>query len=201
MELFALDATSGEELWKFRAPLGDNSGLGLNRGLVYWKSEDNKDHRIYFSVGSKLYAINAQNGEIISSFGKNGAIDLRDGLEKILLHFLWCPTRLGLYSRTSSSWAPRVSEGPGASPGHIRAYDVLTGEIVWKFHTIPFPGEFGYDTWPKEAYKEYGGANSWAGMSLDKENGIVYIQQARLPKIYMDGNATATTYLPTVFWL
>jgi quinoprotein glucose dehydrogenase len=72
-------------------------------------------------------------------------------------------------------WGTRVGEEEGAAPGHVRAYDAHTGKIRWTFHTIPWPGEFGYDSWPRDAYRTAGGANSWAGMSVDTARGIVYI--------------------------
>ena len=64
-----------------------------------------------------------------------------------------------------------VSESSGAAPGHVRAYNVRTGALVWTFHTIPWPGEVGYETWPVDAYQNGGGANNWAGMSLDEKRG------------------------------
>lgn len=175
IELFALDATTGEEIWKFSPKAKDESGLGLNRGLNYWKSDGEHPGRIFFSSGPKLYAVEIITGEPISSFGNNGSIDLREGLGRD-------PSKLSVVSNTPGAvfqniliQGTRVGEGPGSSPGHIRAYDVLTGEILWTFHTIPQPGEFGYDTWPSEAYKKVGGANSWPGMAMDTEQGIVYI--------------------------
>ena len=175
IELFAINAKTGKEIWKFSPKAKDESGLGLNRGLNYWESDGEEPSRIFFSSGPKLYAINIETGEPISSFGNNGSIDLRDGLGRD-------PNKLSVVSNTPGAvfeniliQGTRVGEGPGSSPGHIRAYDVLTGEILWTFHTIPQPGEFGYDTWPAEAYKKVGGANSWPGMALDNEQGIVYI--------------------------
>tara|TARA_R110002012_G_scaffold79823_5_gene202718 strand:+ start:1836 stop:3992 length:2157 start_codon:yes stop_codon:yes gene_type:complete len=175
IELFAINAKTGKEIWKFSPKAKDESGLGLNRGLNYWESDGEEPSRIFFSSGPKLYAINIETGEPISSFGNNGSIDLRDGLGRD-------PSKLSVVSNTPGAvfkniliQGTRVGEGPGSSPGHIRAYDVLTGEILWTFHTIPQPGEFGYDTWPAEAYKKVGGANSWPGMALDNEQGIVYI--------------------------
>ncbi|RPG28742.1 MAG: pyrroloquinoline quinone-dependent dehydrogenase [Muricauda sp. TMED12] len=175
IELFAINAKTGEEIWKFSPKTKDESGLGLNRGLNYWKSNGTGPSRIFFSSGPKLYAINIETGQTITDFGENGSIDLRDGLGRD-------PSKLSVVSNTPGAvfkniliQGTRVGEGPGSSPGHIRAYDVLTGEILWTFHTIPQPGEFGYDTWPAEAYKKVGGANSWPGMALDNEQGIVYI--------------------------
>lgn len=175
IELFAVNASTGEEEWKFEPNVKDNSGLGLSRGLSYWPTDGSNPARIFFSSGSKLYAVNPSNGEAITSFGINGSIDLREGLGRD-------PLRLSVVSNTPGAifenlliQGTRVGEGPGSSPGHIRAYNVLTGAIEWTFHTIPQPGEFGHETWPSEAYKTVGGANSWAGMAIDLERGIVFI--------------------------
>ena len=175
MILFALDATTGKKLWEFKPPMADKSGLGYNRGLSYWSSENDGSGRIFFSSGPNLYAIAIKNGEVISSFGDQGKIDLRKGLGRD-------PEKLSVFGNTPGAiykdlliMGTRVQESPGAAPGHIRAYNVVTGEIEWTFHTIPQPEEFGYDTWPKEAYKTVGGANNWAGMSLDKDRGMVFI--------------------------
>ncbi len=175
IELFALNAKTGEELWKFSPNTSDNSGLGLNRGLSFWKSNSNEESRIFFSSGPKMYAVNVDTGNVIPSFGENGSIDLRDGLGRN-------PERLSVVANTPGAiyknlliMGTRVGEGPGSSPGHIRAYNVVTGAIEWIFHTIPQPNEYGYDTWPGEAYKTVGGSNSWAGIALDEKNGIAYI--------------------------
>lgn len=175
IQLFAIDAKTGKEIWKFKPTSKDESGLGLNRGLNYWKSNGDEPSRIFFSSGPHLYAIDIASGKPIPSFGNNGSIDLRDGLGRD-------PQKQSVVSNTPGAiyqniliQGTRVGEGPGASPGHIRAYDVLTGKIVWTFHNIPQPGEFGHDTWPAEAYKTVGGANNWPGMALDSERGIVYI--------------------------
>ncbi len=175
LELFALNAKSGTLIWKFSPKAKDNSGLGLNRGLSYWPSNSQEESRLFFSSGSKLYAVSAENGNPIPSFGNGGSVDLREGLGRD-------PEKLSVVSNTPGAiyedlliMGTRVGEGPGASPGHIRAYNVLTGAIAWTFHTIPQPGEFGYDTWPEDAYKTVGGANSWAGIAVDHELGIAYI--------------------------
>ena len=176
LQLFALDASTGEELWKFVPPSTDNSGLGLNRGLSYWESTvSDQRSRLFFSSGAKMYAIDPETGRPILSFGDNGSIDLREGLGRD-------PSTLSVVANTPGAifkevliMGTRVGEGPGSSPGHIRAYDVITGAIEWTFHTIPQPGEQGYDTWPEEAFKTVGGANSWAGIAIDKERGIAYV--------------------------
>ncbi|MGX1928369.1 outer membrane protein assembly factor BamB family protein [Flagellimonas sp. 2504JD4-2] len=175
IELFALNAKTGEEIWKFEAPLADVSGLGVNRGLSFWESDSYGKSRLFFSSGPNLYAVDIETGTAITSFGDNGSIDLRDGLGRD-------PKKLSVVANTPGAiyknlliMGTRVGEGPGSSPGHIRAYNVITGAIEWIFHTIPQPGEFGYNTWPKEAYKTVGGSNSWAGIALDPKNGIAYI--------------------------
>jgi quinoprotein glucose dehydrogenase len=175
IELFAVNAQTGEEIWTFKPPTKDESGLGLNRGLNFWRTDGSEPSRLFFSSGPRLFAIDSKTGKPIVSFGKEGHIDLREGLGRD-------PQKLSVVSNTPGALyknilvqGTRVGEGPGSSPGHVRGYDVLTGEIVWTFHTIPQPGEFGYDTWPAEAYKTVGGANSWPGMAMDTERGIVYI--------------------------
>jgi quinoprotein glucose dehydrogenase len=175
IELFAIDATTGKEIWKFKPVTKDESGLGMNRGLNYWKSNGDEPNRIFFTSGPQLFAIDITTGQPIPSFGNDGSIDLREGLGRD-------PKKQSVVSNTPGAifeniliQGTRVGEGPGASPGHIRAYDVISGKIVWTFHTIPQPSEFGYDTWPADAYKTVGGANSWPGMAMDLERGIVYI--------------------------
>ncbi len=175
IELFALNAKTGEEFWKHVPSDKDNTGLGLNRGLSYWESENkNEESRLFFASGFRLYAVSAETGKAISSFGENGSIDLRAGLGRSI-------DKMAVYANTPGAiykdliiMGTRVGEGPGSSPGHIRAYNVLTGAIEWTFHTIPQPGEYGYETWPKGAYQTVGGANSWSGNAVDLERGIVY---------------------------
>lgn len=175
LELFALNAATGEEIWSFKPPATNDSGLGVNRGLSFWESQGTEPSRIFFSSGSSLFAINILDGKPIGSFGSNGSIDLRDGLGRDPQQLSVVANTPGIIHNNLLIQGTRVGEGPGSSPGHIRAYNVLTGAIEWTFHTIPQPDEFGYETWPKEAYKTVGGANSWPGMALDQERGIVYI--------------------------
>ncbi len=188
IELFAIDAQTGKEIWTFKPSTKDESGLGLNRGLNYWRTDGSEPSRIFFSSGPRLFAIDSKTGKPIVSFGKEGHIDLREGLGRD-------PQKLSVVSNTPGALyknilvqGTRVGEGPGSSPGHVRGYDVLTGEIVWTFHTIPQPGEFGYDTWPAEAYKTVGGANSWPGMAMDTERGIVYIPTGSAAFDWYGGN-------------
>lgn len=172
--LFALNATTGEELWKYQPDNKDGTGLGLSRGLMLWEGKDNEKTRLFYASGHALFAIDIKTGQPIESFGKKGSIDLRQNLHRNPEKIPIVLTTPGVVFENLYIIGSRTSESPGAAPGHIRAYDVLTGKMEWIFHTIPQPGEFGYETWPKEIHKTTGGANSWAGMALDEERGIVF---------------------------
>ena len=172
LKLFALDAATGEEIWMFD-PISDGGKVDVNRGLTYW--EEGKDKRIFFPVSERYYAINAETGEIIRSFGENGYIDFREGLDRDVEKITAASSSPGVIYKDLLITGHKVSEGDGAAPGHIRAYDVRTGEMKWRFNTIPHPGEFGYETWEDpDSWKKIGGANSWAGLALDEERGIVF---------------------------
>ncbi len=174
LKLFSLDAATGEELWVFDPFEGAFGlfGAGVNRGLVYYAKDDDK--RIFYSAGSFLYAVNATDGKLIETFGDGGKIDLHKGLGRNVEDMFIVSNTPGIIYKDLLIMGSRVSESTGAAPGHIRAFDVNTGLQRWIFHTIPHPGEFGYDTWPEDAYERIGGANVWAGFSLDQERGIVY---------------------------
>ena len=175
--LFALDAGTGEKIWEFAPANPDETGLGVCRGFAYWNSDDGRASRLFFSSGFYLYAIDIRNGKTIPSFGTDGAIDLRQDLGRDPETLPVVMTTPGVIYKDLYIIGFRTSESPGAAPGHIRAYNVITGELDWIFHTIPKPGELGYETWPTEAHQDsrIGGANNWAGMALDEENGIVYV--------------------------
>lgn len=187
LHLFALNAGTGKELWKFD-PLNDN--VNVNRGIAYWENGD--DRRILYTVGSKLYAVNAKNGGQVPDFGENGTVDLRQGLstnqkgdaDSLSVR----ATSPGVVYKNTFVIGSSVSESGDAAPGHIRAFDIVTGKLKWVFHTIPHPGEPGYDTWPKDAYKEVGGANNWAGMVLDEERGEVYFGTGSPSSDFYGGN-------------
>ena len=186
LELFAIDAESGEELWKFSPHESGQAGFGVNRGLVYWDDESNG--RIIYSAWKYLYAIDALTGEIESSFGEGGKIDLRKGLGKPFEKLSVIANTPGAVYKNILVQGTRVRESAGASPGHIRAYDLKTGKMVWRFNTVPHPGEYGYETWPKDAWKHIGGANSWSGMSMDEKTGIVYIPTGSASPDFYGGN-------------
>ncbi len=183
LKLFALDAATGKEKWVF-SPAVDQTKNGLQvkmnfsmnvcRGVAYY-ADGNNDKRIFYSAGSNLFCIDAIKGKPISSFGSNGMIDLHNDLGVNAENLYVSSTTPGIIYKDLIIIGARVAEDIPAAPGHIRAYDVHSGKLRWIFHTIPQPGEAGFETWDdKEAYKYTGGANTWAGFSLDEARGIVY---------------------------
>ncbi len=176
--LFALDAGTGLQIWKFQ-PVKDNrkfSMINSNRGVVFW--ENVNDKRILYSSGSFLYAIHAENGKPVNSFGKSGMVDLHEGLSTNDDHdaddLSVTANTPGIVYRNTLIIGSSVSESGDAAPGHVRGFDIPTGKLKWVFHTVPRPGELGYDTWPKDAYKRIGAANNWGGLALDEKRGMVY---------------------------
>ena len=167
--IVALDAATGTERWSFRT----KPASGPNRGVLYWAAGD--DRRIFAAQEHYLYALNAHTGQPIASFGREGRIDLRKNLGRDPGQQSIVLTTPGVVYKDLIIVGGRVSEGLPAAPGDIRAYDARTGSLRWSFHTIPHPGEFGYDTWPKDAWTYSGGANNWAGMALDEQRGVVYV--------------------------
>ncbi len=181
LKVFALKANTGELVWMFDpfkgVDLGRLGAQGRHRGVTYW-SDGVGDNRIITIAGSRIFALNALNGELIQSFGENGSVDFKKGTEDdkrqdvsdMLIH----ATTPGIIYKDLFITGSRIPTIKNSAPGSIRAYDVRTGELKWQFNTIPGPGEYGYDTWPPDAWKTMGGANSWAGLSVDEERGIVY---------------------------
>lgn len=176
LNIFALSAGTGEEIWRFD-PFeilgGENSWAGTNRGVSYWESGDEK--RILFGAGNWLMAIDALTGEPDLTFGNNGKVDLRKGLTENRDDFLIVANAPGVVFEDLLIIGMRLSEGLDAAPGHIRAYNIRTGKQEWIFHTIPHQGEKGFETWNSEFIQQIGGANNWAGMTVDNERGIVYV--------------------------
>ncbi len=175
LKIFALDAKSGKQIWIFDPFAKEGKGGGLNRGLTYWKGGD--DERIITFAGNKMIELNANTGKQIQSFGDSGYVDLNKNLrshEGLDLHEDVTNTSPAVVYNDLIITGSSVGEDYESSPGHIRAYDVRTGKMKWIFHTVPQPGELGYDTWPKDAYKTAGGCNAWAGLSLDRKRGILF---------------------------
>ena len=170
LNVVALDAATGKLLWRF----DPRTGLShVNRGVVYWDSGN--ERRIFVTAGRRLYALDATTGAPIRAFGDSGSVDLAAGLSRDIADAYLVATSPGAIYKDLLIQGMRVGEEEGSAPGDVRAYDVHTGAIRWTFHTIPHPGEFGYDTWPAGAWKTAGGTNSWAGMSVDTARGIVYV--------------------------
>src|SRR5579862_3154503 len=175
-EVIALDGASGKLLWKFDSQKdfgAERVASRAERGLSYWQSGD--DRRILAGISHYVYAINAADGTIIRSFANNGRIDLRENLRGEPKTLSVSITSPGAIYKDLIILGDATPESLPAPPGDIRAYDVRTGKLRWSFHTIPHPGEFGYDTWPKDAWKTSGAANNWAGMTVDTARGIVYV--------------------------
>ncbi len=168
--LVALDASTGKQLWSHA-----NEGAIGARGLNYWESPDRSDRRLLYLNAGKLTAIDAGTGALVSSFGSNGRVDLRDAL--------WRPARNPLQTSNPGRIfddiviisLPAQGAGYDSTPADVQAYDVRTGRVRWVFHSIPHPGEFGYDTWPDGAFRTAGGVHNWSELTIDEARGIAFI--------------------------
>ena len=179
----AIDAATGKEIWVHEGAQGFNG-----RGVNYWESADGMDRRLLYSAGNFLYAINAANGQPITTFGADGRVDLRVGLDRD-------PDTINAGSRIPGRvfenliiMGSATNQEYASAPGDIRAFNVMTGEKVWQFHTVPRPGEYGYDTWPPDAWRTVGGANNWSEQSIDPIRGIVYIPTGSPKYNFYGGN-------------
>lgn len=169
--LIAVDAETGKEIW-----IHENLRGIAPRGINYWESKDRKDRRLLFQMNHTLQAIDARTGKSILTFGNNGVVNLKEGLGRDPKTIVRAQSSTpGRIFENLIILGSATGENYLSSPGHIRAYDVVTGEMAWIFHTIPFPGEYGYDTWPKDAYKYAGGVNTWGEITVDDKRGIAYL--------------------------
>jgi quinoprotein glucose dehydrogenase len=170
--VISLDGATGRELWVFD-PADGKPVMSRHRlrGVSYWT--DGKERRILVTFGNMLYALNADTGRPMLGFGDGGKVDLRVGMDRDVKTI-----SVGNVSPGAVYRDLLIMGSTGNTPGHIRAFDVRTGSVRWIFHTIPHPGEYGYDTWPKDAWKTAMGANNWTGMTVDPERGIVYVPLA-----------------------
>ena len=175
MKAVALNASTGREKWSFD-PSSHNEGNAVirlrNRGVAYWKGAEGE--RIFHFVKDRVYALDAVSGQLIPSFGTRGYIDLRENLGVDPATVGLEMTSPGAVYRNVLVVGSRVNESYGASPGHIRAYDTVTGRMKWIFHTIPREGELGHDTWAWVKGETYGGANAWGGITVDERRGWVF---------------------------
>jgi quinoprotein glucose dehydrogenase len=171
--IVAIDPTTAKEIWTHTPPA--DTRIITNRGLNYWQSKDGKERRLFYCANHRLKAIDAVTGKAIPAID----VDLKLGLDRD-------PASISLIQSVTPGkvfedlliLGSATNQGYGSAPGDVRAFDVRTGKQVWSFHTVPRPGEFGYDTWPKDAWKRVGGANVWGEMSLDVERGILYAPTA-----------------------
>jgi len=169
-KVIALDGATGKLLWTFDSGI---VGRGPNRSLMYWT--DGSQARLFAAVQSYLYALDPRTGKVAGEFGKDGRIDLREGLGREAAKQSIVLTSPGVIYKDLLIVGGRTPEALPSPLGDIRAFDVRSGKLRWSFHTIPRPGEFGYDTWPKDAWTYTGSANNWAGMAVDEQRGIVYV--------------------------
>lgn len=189
--LFALDASTGKELWKFKET--GTSALNTLRGVTYWESKEansSEPARILYTLGAWLYAIDANKGTKIPTFGNDGRVSIKEGLGKNAENKFAVSNTPGTLFEDLIVMPLRLSEGADAALGNIQAFNVLTGKLAWVFHTIPQPNEYGYETWPKNTYKntEVGGANNWAGMAVDRKRGIIYVPTGSAAFDFYGGN-------------
>ena len=167
--IVAVDAATGKELW-----VHDGLTGMTERGMNYWESKDGKDRRLIFCLADFLQEIDARTGKLIRSFGKNGAVDLRQELRRDTDFMRVQSGTPGKVWEDLIILGSATGEAYFSTPGDLRAYNVITGKLAWQFHTIPHPGEFGYETWPKDAWKYIGGVNTWGELSIDPVRGIAY---------------------------
>ncbi len=181
----AVDAATGKEIW--HAP---DTAAQYARGLVYWQDDKGGNARVLVVKEHFLLALNPRDGSVVSSFGDNGQIDLRQNLnrdpETITRVSTMTPGRV--FEDMIIIGSAVGDETYGGAPGDIRAYNLLTGALVWTFHTIPHPGEYGYDTWPEDAYLKIGAANAWSNMAIDEEREIVYVPTGAPSYHFYGGN-------------
>jgi quinoprotein glucose dehydrogenase len=188
LQAFALDAATGRELWRFNpASVKGVTKGGVNRGLVFWA--EGNDRRVLYANDHFLHALNAATGERIASFGEAGTIDLKRDLGRDVSGLALQSTTPGVVFGDLLIMGMRLGEGPApAAPGHIRAYSIRTGKLVWRFNSIPQPGESGHETWPPNAYQYIGGVNVWTGFALDEQRGIVFCPTGSAAFDFWGGN-------------
>jgi len=192
LKLFAIRAATGEQIWKFDPFKYAPPRFNQCRGLAYWT--DGTSRRIFYTAGPNLYAIDASNGTLVPTFGRNGRVSLYTGLDiNHRVEGLYVTaTSPGIIYKNILIIGSAVSESGDAAPGYIRGFDVNTGRLVWIFHSIPQPGEPGYETWPKDAYQFAGGTNNWSGMSLDEKRGVVYFGTGSPSSDFYGGDRAGT---------
>jgi len=188
LAVVALRADSGTLIWRFDPFAHGERVSHVNRGVVYWAHGDSS--RIFVTAGRRLFALDARTGQRIATFGDSGSVDLGAGLSRDVGNAYLVATSPGAIYKDVLIQGMRVGEEEGSAPGDVRAYDVRTGAIRWTFHTIPRAGEIGSETWPPNAWRTAGGANSWAGVTVDSARGIVYVPTGSATPDFYGGDRT-----------
>jgi len=177
--VIALNAETGEEIWKFdpQANSGKPRRYYQHRGVAYWQSKDGQDKRVlYGTYDGRLIALDARTGKPRGDFGKDGAVNLRAGLDGDQPGMLYSVTSAPVIFENLVITSAMVPEFPSKGPsGQVRAFDVRTGKLIWTFHTIPRPGDPGHETWEEDAWRDRTGANVWSTMSVDNERGLIFL--------------------------
>ena len=179
----ALDGATGKLKWSWKS--GEHA---VGRGLTYWT--DGKEQRLLAGFGRYVFAIDAATGKPFNDFGRSGRIDLHYDLDRDPEQQSVSLTTPGIIYKDLYIVGGRTSESLPASLGDIRAYDIRTGQLRWTFHTVPRPGEFGYETWPEKAWTYTGAANNWTGMAVDAKRGIVYVPTGSAASDFYGANRT-----------
>ncbi len=184
-QAFAIDASNGREIWKTN--IQEKTPSMNSRGVVFYSSPGHRS-KIFFGFGSYLFALDAKTGKPDVNFGKGGKINLIEGIKRAGAdEYAVLNTPISIYKNTLIV-GTRVSETAPALLGDIRAFDANSGRLIWTFHTIPKPGEYGYKTWEKDNYKNVGGANNWMGMAVDSKRGIVFVPTGSAAFDFYGGN-------------
>jgi quinate dehydrogenase (quinone) len=187
-QAIAIDAETGKQLWIFN-PLKDVSAKPNpvpNRGVSYWNAngpapraglQRNASGRIFYvSSNARLYALDASTGKPCQGFGEDGSIDLRQGVATRWPQLRYDDTSPPVLYKDLVIVGSEVQEYPSIGPsGAVRAFDVHTGKLVWRFDTVPKPGEAGHDTWQGNDWKDRSGTNAWGLLSVDVEHGLVFL--------------------------
>ena len=193
LKCFALNAATGEELWVFDPAVHSEGmfGMGNNRGLTFYDGKEEagtRVQRLLYAAGASLFSLDIATGEPDAAFGNGGMVDLHTGLGEDAQDLFYVSNTPGVVFKDLIIVGGRVSEDLGAAPGHIRAFNVRTGELAWMFRTIPEAGTPGFETWPNPIDPKNGGANAWAGFSVDHERGMVYVPTGSASWDFYGGN-------------